>query len=254
MPSPWQIYQEGQARGIVIRACLERYGMTYSQEQTPFAGPRTLLERRYGEPNVAMAQRYGYWMPGSDEQPPAAKEPGEAETRVLTGSVTSYRGKAVPHGGCAGEALRRLDGRPDVTPATYAHVLKAANEMEMQSWEETRKTAEVKRAEGRWAACMKARGYSFPADVFAAGDSLDSPDARPRPARGSKEIALAVADARCLNDSGVVTAWYQLEVRHQKKVIAGDRRKWAQIREQFRTHTANTRKVLRAHGGRAGQP
>ena len=37
-----------------------------------------------------MAQRYGYRMPGSDEQPPAAKEPGEAETLVLTGSVTSY--------------------------------------------------------------------------------------------------------------------------------------------------------------------
>lgn len=116
MPSPWQIYQEGRARGVVINACLKRYGMTYSQEQTPFAGPRTLLERRYGEPNVAMARRYGYWMPGSDEQSSAEKTPGEAETRVLTGSVTSYRGKAVPHGGCAGEALQRLDGRPDVTP------------------------------------------------------------------------------------------------------------------------------------------
>ncbi|MEU6330954.1 hypothetical protein ABZ851_27325 [Streptomyces sp. NPDC047049] len=254
MPSPWQIHEEGQARDVLIRACLKRFGMTYSQEQTPFAGPRTLLERRYGEPNVAMAQRYGYWMPGSDKQPPDSNPPNEAETRVLTGSVATYRGKAIPHGGCASEALRRLDGRPDVTPATYAHALSAANTMEMQSWETTRKAALVRQAEKRWSACMKARGHSFPADIFSAGDSLNSPDIRPRPAPGSKEIALAVADAQCLNDSGVVKTWYALEVRYQEKAISGDRQKWAQIREQFRTHTANTREVLRTHSGRTDSP
>ena len=110
----------------------------------------------------------------------------------------------------------------------------------------------MKRAGGRWAACMKAWGYPFPRTSSRQGRAWN-PDARPCPARGSKEIALAVADARAPNDSGVVTAWYQLEVRHQKKVKPATGGSGRDPRAVPHTH-GDTRKVLRAHGARAGQP
>ncbi|MFE5873099.1 hypothetical protein ACFQ6V_31215, partial [Streptomyces roseifaciens] len=72
-------------------------------------------------------------------------------------------------------------------------------------------------AEQDWSACMKTHGHSFPADVFSASNSLNTPDVRPRPAPDSKEIGLAVADSQCVNTSGIIKAWSTAETAWQKK-------------------------------------
>ncbi|MFG3722082.1 hypothetical protein ACGF8D_30230 [Streptomyces massasporeus] len=245
MPSPSEIYEENSAWVAVITACLKRYGITNSTPTPAFRGPKTLLELRYGTSDVDWASRYGYWMPGDDRPAPSAPSPHPDEAKLMTGVVRTYAGKAVPTGGCVQEARASTSGDPDISSARYNQLINVTSQLASKTFRLARKQQTVRRTEEAWSACMKAEGYSFPADVFAASDSLQLPAQRPAPAKDSKEVATAAADSRCVQKSGVIQAWFAAEAKLQKKAISQKPAEWAKLRQSYRAREANVIKILR---------
>jgi hypothetical protein len=248
MGSPARIAQETQARSILFRECLAKFGIrtVYPQDSGRQRGPATLTELRYGNLDVARAAAYGYWWPGDDRPAPAVATPGKAEQDVSSGAVSTFKGRPVPQGGCDGEVTRTLDGA-DAAPGTYLNAFRAANEMEMDSFHRTRQNPKVQAAEKTWSTCMKDKGYDLPADVFSASDRLHLPEVRPRPKPGDEETRVAVADTECKNRSRVATVWNALEVDYQRRVIAQSPQKWSAVQGVFRRHFAAVDAVLRSH-------
>ncbi|MFD9565090.1 hypothetical protein [Streptomyces sp. NPDC059994] len=248
MPSPRQIGADGRARAVLITQCLKRFGITSGQITSKLGprGPESMTQRRYGISDRATAAQYGYWLPGDDRNPPQVPQPSQAETQVASGAVPTYKGQPVPEGGCAGEAVRTLDGK-NATAQTYGNALRAANVMELSTFNETRKDPKVKKAEQAWAACMKAKGHHVPADVFAAADRLHLPEVRPRPKPGDREVIVAVADAECHTRTDIDKIWNSLETTYQKREISNDPKKWEGIRHIYQAHFATVDKVLTTH-------
>ncbi|GAA4630737.1 hypothetical protein GCM10023196_057300 [Actinoallomurus vinaceus] len=214
----------------------------YPQESGRQRGPATITELRYGSRDESRAARDGYWWPGDDRAAPDVPTPSRAEQDVSSGAVSTFKGRAVPKGGCGGEVDRTLDG-----PDAYMTAFRAANEMEMDSFHTTRRDPKVKAAEKTWSVCMKDKGYDLPADVFAASDRLHLPDVRPRPKPGDKEIKVAVADARCVDRSRVAVVWNALEIAYQRRAIAQDPPKWSGIQAVYQRRFRSVDRVLAAH-------
>ncbi|MFE5873100.1 hypothetical protein ACFQ6V_31220, partial [Streptomyces roseifaciens] len=101
-------------------------------KKTPvFAGPKTYLERRYGDPDTKQAAEYGYWLPGADQEASQGPEPSRNETALTFGDVAAFRGKAVPEGGCLAEVTHTLAGDTTTTVAEYGEVLIAGGKLSM---------------------------------------------------------------------------------------------------------------------------
>ncbi|WP_199551976.1 hypothetical protein [Streptomyces sp. N35] len=247
MPSPYELHEESVAYVDIITACLKRYGVTNSTTSDTFRGPRTLTELRYGSADPAWAAKYGYWMPGDDKAPPAERETDPDEQKLLEGTVPTYKGKKVSAGGCVGEARAQLSGVAGVSAKDYGSLLAVTNELETNAYHAAQSDPAVKEAQQAWSSCMKSKGYTFPADVFAASNSLDLPDIRKPPATGSAEVKLAIADAQCVQKSGIIQAWSSKESALQKAEIAKNPQKWKHLQGQYRARQELVQKALKNH-------
>ncbi|MGC5566909.1 hypothetical protein ACPYPG_29165 [Streptomyces sp. FR-108] len=245
MPSPWQIHQEHSAWVAVITTCLKRYGIANSTPMPVFRGPRTLLELRYGTSDVTWASRYGYWMPGDDRPVPKAPSVNPDEAKLMTGSVRTYHGKAVPVGGCVQEARDSLSGVKGISAGRYNRLIGETGRMASETFHVARKRSAVVRAEKSWSTCMKEKGYAFPANIFAASDSLQLPSLRTAPAADSGEVEMASADARCVQQSDVIHAWFAAESLLQKEKISESPSSWEEMRRSYRERMVNVGETLK---------
>ncbi|MEU3599074.1 hypothetical protein ABZ714_10135 [Streptomyces sp. NPDC006798] len=235
---------DGYVRQTVVadqwRSCMARYG--FADFGPPRADPRSVavqvdtgLGRRYGVSDLASVTKYGYHLPRDVPEAPHWEPAPGAETAVFTGAGEqlvdgAYQGRAVPEGGCRGEARRMFP----VPRSPHAERLG------LKSFEASREAPAVVAAVGRWAACMKAEGYDREHPL----DDLERYGIRlQNPKPDTKEIAHAVADVTCKERTGLIGIWHGEETARQRTAIQADADRLAAEKRTKDTGTAQARRA-----------
>ncbi|MGW3425264.1 hypothetical protein [Streptomyces phaeochromogenes] len=225
--SPSQYAKVAEAKQVLVTACMKRYGFSWSAPAPTI--PRQ--DRRYGVIDLRAAQRYGYHLLPTDSSvaaEPGAENPSKEEMAALTAGqlldgdtgasrlaagydspVKRVRGKAVPPGGCAQEAERKLLGRDDLR--SEAGVVSRIN---TESFSSSMNTPAVKAVFAKWSSCMKKAGYDFPDPLKSIGSADLNVPAAPK-----AETALATADVKCKESVDLVAVWSRAETTIQRGMI-----------------------------------
>lgn len=211
------------------------------------------MGRRYGLSDPAAAAQFGYSVPSFAH--PASSDPAltQQEYVVLTGEPAAapgstpnptprptpgtYNGKAIPAGGCVGQADQQL-----TDPANGMLV----NQLDQQSLDESQKLPEVKAAISQWSDCMRHNGYQAAADPLTAslltqqlggtaGDAVDK--------------KVTVADVTCKERTNLVGVWFAAESTVQKRYIAADETRLRQDSAKLAAARDKAEAVLAARAG-----
>jgi hypothetical protein len=120
----------------------------------------------------------------------------------------------VPAGGCVGEATRKLEGatRTSADPSL-------PERLDVESLQEAQGRPGVRHALAAWSGCMAAKGYKA-ATPF---DAMRLPPSAAGPKPDKQEIATAVADVSCKQQTGLIRTWFDAEVAVQYRQIAADK-------------------------------
>ncbi|WP_406286860.1 hypothetical protein [Streptomyces sp. NBC_00209] len=215
MPSYADEIAVQEARDIAETACMRRYGFTDWRTEDlgvspPVSDNASNMPRRYGLSILAEAKEYGYHTPsqGTESTPPPEQEAAGAET-VLRGAdgserVASFKGGALPEGGCTGEVDRKV-GTLD------QHFVE---ELSSESFLQSQQEPAVKAAMSAWSGCMKERGFNAPT-VWDTDELVGVQSETPT----DKEIAIAVADVECKQDTDLIKIWFAQESAIQRQLV-----------------------------------
>ncbi|MFF3306172.1 hypothetical protein [Streptomyces sp. NPDC002952] len=216
-----------RAQNLLAVACMKRYGIEYRPPaERRAAVVRSRTERRYGLADARLARASGYHLPDATRTaPPSPPRLSATQLTVLAGPAPgsaqardrerlTYRGAAVPDGGCMGEARRTLAGKgqlgdPDVVRRIDSDsVLKAS------------KDPRVRRAFRSWAACMRDKGHDYRDPWQAINDKAFSGTRV-----SDREKTVARDDVSCKRRTNVVGVWYAVDAAYQKQILkaGGDR-------------------------------
>lgn len=209
--------------------CMAGYGLSY-----PFT-PSNLPDiyettREYGIGDLATAKTYGYHNPIrqiTDRAKAATSKAANGNapvtsattTLVLLGSATgdhpipgtkvSYRGRAVPEGGCAGQARRTVTGADNIDPVNLA------DSILVDMWRRSQADPRVVAVIGAWSTCMSRAGFQYSSPMAATGDP-----AWTNAPIGPHEIAVAMTDVRCKQKSNLIGIWFSVESAYENAAIA----------------------------------
>ncbi|TWV29530.1 hypothetical protein FRZ03_37680 [Streptomyces misionensis] len=244
------------ARTVLVERCMARFGFAYRAPAAPKVfRPRTLTQLRYGITDAAAAARRGYTPVGAVRGQPG-RRPAESltarESLVLNGtddpavkpgsahadSGARVNGRAVPVGGCHGEALRALHADNPQAGGDAP----IADRINMETFAASRRDGRVTTAYARWSACMKAHGHRYARPEEAASD----PAWRTRTA-SARERAVATADARCKAQVDLVGIWYAVEVAYQRQAVEQNADRLARVRADLRLRQRLAGTVLNEH-------
>lgn len=206
-----------RAGNVLIARCMEEKGFEFHGPTiTDVGGVEHGLTVGSLTPESAQEDGYGAYLPssmGPDPTDPlleAGREyyeslsPDDQQryTEVLMGrgdedSVVLESGIGINMGGCLGQSRRELLGD------RVLEVYEVFNTVQFLRVDVSEDPA-VREAERAWRSCVQASGYRFerPAEAVAAGVVMRGDAIEPSP----EEIALAVADAECRVESGIVQA------------------------------------------------
>lgn len=253
-----QRIEEAQAR--VTRRCMRSYGF----EDFPLHPGRVpamaesfnllaIYVPPYGSLDLAHARRWGYGLDpavlkeedGSEHE---GRTPTDAEESVLGGTggrdgrAEVVRGRAVPEGGCAAVATRRL--LQDEKNARQRYFVSERVEKLNEAVAEDHR---VRRAFRDWSRCMAGKGfrrYESPAE--ASGDKAWFKGREDgNTARTKKELATAVADVECnraLNTAGV---WWAVSAEKQRAELRAHQGRY----EAVLAHLDRVRAIAREERG-----
>ena len=209
-----------RARLALESSCMSGYGFSFAPKADidSISYDASNMERRYGLSDPAEAAAYGYSVPASAPGPP---DPvlSQQESRVLTGAATvggppspapgTYGGKAVPPGGCVGQADRQLGDPPDIV---------LADQLDQRSLTESLALPGVSAAIGRWSDCMRRNGYAAASPLTA---SLLTRQAGASPG-DAVDRKIAVADVVCKESTNLTGIWFAAESTLQTQYIAAN--------------------------------
>jgi hypothetical protein len=214
-----------RARLVLIRKCLARYGFSYTVNPVASSayGPASLTDRRYGITDAELAGVHGYGLgprdPGLVVRPEKPEIGTDGQT-VLTGyGRTEIKGLAVPEGGCIAEADRALNR--DIPKVDDVRL---GNQLQFQSFEQSKADSRVRAVSAAWSACMKQTGLHYADPLGAAADPEFSGPPSPR------EIQVALADIRCKTVTNLVGVWFAVEAAYQQRAIDADSARFAAAR------------------------
>jgi hypothetical protein len=112
-PTPEQETLFANARRYSLASCLSRFGFDgYDRTRLPVGSAPSSKDRGYLFITLSQAARYGYAAPpekgGTTKDRSRRRETSMEEIAVLSGEgrLTTYKGRAIPDGGCTGEAAR----------------------------------------------------------------------------------------------------------------------------------------------------
>ncbi|WP_329013005.1 hypothetical protein [Streptomyces sp. NBC_00690] len=242
-----------RARAVLTASCMRRYGHTWpvpaSAAETGTLNPANTAHR-YGLTDPVAAARYGYHpAPGSPlgrtrkKGPPAPVPPSEAVMVVATGADRDgspmhkdRSGRAIPRGGCLGEATAALSGDPD--KIGNRELVGAINIGSHQQSQRDSRVVAVFRA---WSLCMQRHGHRY-------ADPTEAPGASPQykaknPSRG--EIALARTDVACKRETNVVGVWSAVDAAYQRRAIEQHRTELDRVVHDIDTQVTRADRVLR---------
>lgn len=210
--SPAQAEMVDRARNQLFSGCMRRFGF----DLAPPAASRQLTvvgnAQRYGVDDEAQAGTHGYH-PATPPPATPVREPrlSAAAEAVADGSgPRTYRGRRVPAGGCLRQALRQL-GRGGPIPAEPG----LAERLDLESYVRTSESGPMRPVFARWSICMGRAGFNYATPREANNDPAWR---TPRPS--TRELATAVADARCKREVHLVDLWATVETAYQQHQVA----------------------------------
>jgi hypothetical protein len=233
--SPTQAEMVDRARNRLFSGCMRRFGFDLA---TPAASRQLTVvgnAQRYGVDDEAQAGTHGYH-PATP--PPAApvREPrlSAAAEAIADGSgPRTYRGRRVPAGGCLGQALRQL-GRGGPVPADPG----LAERLGLESYVRTSESGPMWPVFARWSACMGRAGFHYATPRQANNDPAWR---TPRPS--TRELATAVADARCKRQVQLVDLWATVETAYQQHQVAQHADQLEVLARALATRVSNAARV-----------
>ncbi|WP_328745126.1 hypothetical protein OHT57_06780 [Streptomyces sp. NBC_00285] len=244
-----------RARQALVTPCMRRFGIDWpASGPKPDAGTAAApgmknaanMSRRYGITDPADAARHGYHLVPDARQrttkDPSARPPDADTLAVLTGRTAEgapgparHHGRAIPEGGCQGQATARISGGPQRLGNDQL-----ASEINVVSYQRSTTDPRVTSVFRAWSACMRERGYSYAAPTEAPGK--DPRFTGPEPTRA--EIALARADVACKRDTNVIGVWFTVDAAYQRQMMASKAQELARARNVIRTQTATAERLL----------
>lgn len=217
---PEEIAVQG-ARDTVETSCMKRHGFRDWRTEPlgvlpPPGNTAANMKRRYGLSDLAVAEKYGHHLPQDSVGRAVPRKAETAEAASVLRGVThegkrlrSFGGVSVPKGGCTGETLDRVGILDDPL----------AEELNGQSFLLSQEKPAVKQAMADWSRCMKESGFDV-ATVWDMEEVYDEMSATVTDA----EIASAVAEVKCKQETGLIEVWFQEEVKIQQGLIKGNRK------------------------------
>lgn len=200
-----------QAIGAVEQKCFQRFGLDLPIPEPP-NGRAFPVWDWYGLWDEQATRSYGYSSPPmiTGGEPFADAVPPEWAP-VLGGEQKTFNGLEIPEGGCQGEALRALGGRPNVGADVEVLQREAVNR--------ARQHDAVKPLIKDWAKCMKQGGWDFsdPKDPFS--DRPDPKSVGGRLEMSPAELDMALHDINCKKSTGLLRAWVAADVANQQLLV-----------------------------------
>ncbi|MEV6578822.1 hypothetical protein AB0M92_11760 [Streptomyces sp. NPDC051582] len=193
-----------KGRDALVQRCLAAIGAPAAP--APRGGVRIgTNERRYGLADAELAKAHGYHVPEGDQ--PVEDYPAAA-IALIKGEVTTYDGKPVPEGGCAGEARRELHDDE------LQQALGPVQQLDMESYVKSQKDPAVAEVSAKWSKCMNESGHRYPDPVAAINDREFASAA---PSGHEKDVALA--DVLCKRKVNLIGVWSGAESAYQRSLI-----------------------------------
>ncbi|WAZ22518.1 hypothetical protein STRCI_003777 [Streptomyces cinnabarinus] len=197
-------------------SCVRRLSSTaLPHREVPDATAAQEPSRRYGLMDLDSAKRYGYQQPDSPADNASLPRPDATQQMLLSGRnrsgdpVTTYKGRAVPKGGCSTEARGTVYGDHDEQPG-----IAVAQRIDVESYELSLRDSKVVDVFSDWSKCMKDTGYSYESPLKVTDDP-EFADAD----YSDRERAVAEADVTCKLDVRLPQTWLAVESAIQKKLI-----------------------------------
>ena len=234
----------------LTRDCVRRFGGAYTLSEKTLIGalPKKVRDnsRRYGLTDPAAAARYGYNVPPSQGRTATPAEragksgwtPTETERLLVRGpaegasaSVTDTTGKPLPPGGCQAEANRALAGGAAAPDEEFAMTL------DRDAYRKSELDSRVRAATASWSACMEKGGRTY-ADIWEPNDKR-----WPEPAT-DEEIATAVADVACKQETNLIGIWFAVETAYQKQAIESRSADLDAVKAHIGTTVSNAARVV----------
>ncbi|MGV9882057.1 hypothetical protein [Streptomyces sp. NPDC003006] len=193
---------------VLVGRCLRRQGIAWQSLSLPRGEADPTHRRRYGVMEPLIAERFGYHLP--PDTPEAAKRQRQHKARArLPMDVQIAAFGKTGTGGCwkkAHTSLLRQGPGPDID-RLYAHHTKTLAA--------SRQQAPVTRAVRAWKTCMLAKGYRYEDPYEAGADKRWWNSRRP----SQRELATAVADVACKEETRLAIIWAGAETRLQREII-----------------------------------
>ncbi|MEU9875919.1 hypothetical protein [Streptomyces phaeochromogenes] len=247
-----QVARLFRARAVLTASCMKRFGHRWPvpTETAPDTGTLNPANtaHRYGITDARLAARYGYHpAPGSapsrsKEKSPGPK-PGPEEMLLLTGlrddgtpAGKDERGRAIPTGGCQGEATAALSGDPEKIGNR-----ELVGTINIGSYSDSQKDPRVVEVFRAWSRCMKRQGHQYadPTQVPGKDPEFTGPKAT------RAEIALAETDVRCKRGTNVIGVWSSVDAAYQRRAMSAKTRELAAVKRDIRRQVTNADRVLR---------
>ncbi len=220
------------AQAVLVRGCLAGRGLDLPLGK---AADRPARPDWYGVTTEARARDAGYNAVGR----PIADLPFVQRVPPASRSLLAA---------CLDEANRTLtEGAPALRDARLVLTL------EKRALATSQEDSRVRAAIGEWSACMAAHGHTFadpwePYTHWNARRAQRTPTAEekrdPRSALTPEEVAMAVTDVRCKEETRLLDTWVAATAAHQRPLVTRHRDELRVHQRVLRTTVANARRVL----------
>lgn len=244
-----------QASQILAARCAARFGVTSTDRSMSDVAPGGPNTGRYGIVEREIAARFGYHSAeqGGDDAKtnskygPDAWNPSPEELVVLDGTKADgsplardelprdANGEPLPEGGCSRWANLELTGG---APIPFSLIDQWGGEASQAAEADSR----VRAANDGWSRCMKARGYDYKS-IWDPNDSFSM-----EPTSTAKEIATAVADVECRQETNLVGIWMAVETAYQHRVISANEGQFHEVQSIMKRWSDAARRVVAESG------
>lgn len=205
------------------------------------AGGRSenFIDRRYAAVyDEATARKYGLHLPllVENPEPPPAPEMSNEFVEALYGPMSAGNPREnvdvskgqLTYGGCMGEAEKALVGRSRYLVSIGQAPSEPVRNLNLDP--SASEDPRVIAAQAEWSSCMAANGYRLESTT-AEVEGIPGVDIT-LPAPSKAEIALALQEVKCQQETKVIDIWFQVESKYQEKAIDENAELFAEIRDE----------------------
>lgn len=202
-----------RASALLAKDCMARFGLEWTVSGAAAADATVAADGgRYGILDAAEVAVWGYHAPAESKKVDDGRPTPSPDALMVYGGkgASTFRGQAVPEGGCLGEGRRKLSagGPTSMSGAEFSN-------LDLQLFSTAQKDSRVAELMIRWRECMSEAGYDY-ADVWAANNDIRWSG----PTATAEEIATATKDIACRTKTELVPVWLAVETAYQRQAIA----------------------------------